>query len=205
MFADWIQTTMNTLGYLGIAILMFTESVFPPIPSEVIMPLAGFTAVRGQLSLLGVIIAGTIGSVLGALPYYYLGHFVGTERMVEWADKYGKWLTLSGKEIKRADAWFDKHGHKVVFFCRFIPGVRSLISIPAGVSGMRMLPFLLYTLAGSAIWAAALALLGYFLGRNYHLVDTYLGPVSLVLLVVLVLAFIVWLLMRKRRQSQLSS
>lgn len=138
---EWVQNTMSSLGYPGIALLMFIENIFPPIPSELIMPLAGFTAVRGDLSFVGVVLAGALGSLLGQLPLYYLGRWVGEDKLVAWADRYGKWLTVSGKDIRRADDWFDKHGHKTVFFARLVPGVRSLISIPAGLSEMHLPTF----------------------------------------------------------------
>ena len=104
---DWLQHLMQSLGYVGIVLLMFLENVFPPLPSELIMPLAGFAASRGELDIALVIVAGTLGSVLGALPLYYLGKLVGEARLAAWADRYGKWLTLSGNEIRGADAWFD--------------------------------------------------------------------------------------------------
>lgn len=201
MIVEWVHQTMGAFGYLGIALLMFAESVFPPIPSELIMPLAGFSSFRGSLALPGVIVAGTVGSVVGALPLYYLGKLVGTERLVYWADRYGRWLTISGKDIRRADGWFDRHGYKVVFFARCVPGIRSLISIPAGFSEMPLLPFLLYTILGSLLWTSALACAGFFLGQNYHVVDTYIGPIGTILLVCLALACVAWVLWRKREKA----
>jgi membrane protein DedA with SNARE-associated domain len=198
---EWIKSSMESLGYAGIVFLMFLENVFPPIPSELIMPLGGFSSLEGQLSFGGVVAAGTAGSVLGAIPLYYLGRLLGEERLKQLADRYGKWLTVSSKEIDRADNWFDTHGHKAVFFCRLVPGVRSLISIPAGVSGMHLAPFLLYSTLGSAIWTAFLAYLGRLLGENYELVDTYIGPLSYVVLGLLVLAFGAWIWHRRRGRS----
>lgn len=196
---NWIKDLMNTLGYPGVALLMFLENVFPPLPSELIMPLAGFTTTQGELAFIGVVLAGTLGSVLGALPLYYLGRLVGEERLIAWADKYGKWLTVSGKEIKTADDWFDRHGTKTVLLCRLIPGVRSLISIPAGISGMNLVQFLVYTAVGSAIWTTVLAYLGRTLGENYELVERYVGPASYIILGGITLAAVVWVW--KRRQS----
>jgi len=118
---DWIKNIMNTLGYPGVTFLMFLENVFPPIPSELIMPLASFTSADGQLNIIGVIIAGTLGSVIGALPLYGLGRWAGKERLVEWADRYGKWLTLSGDDVRRADEWFERHGTKAVFSAAWCP------------------------------------------------------------------------------------
>jgi membrane protein DedA with SNARE-associated domain len=165
-------------GYFGIVLLMFVENVFPPIPSEVIMPLAGYMAAQGTLSLFGIIVAGMTGSVLGALPLYYMGRKLGEDRLKQFADNHGRWLTLSRKDIERAKGWFDRHGGAAIFFCRLIPGVRSLISIPAGIARMKILPFLAYTATGTAMWAALLAYLGYFLATEYTQVSEYLDPVS---------------------------
>lgn len=179
---SWIESTLNTLGYGGIVFLMFLENVFPPIPSELVMPLGGYTAARGDLSLLGVVIAGMLGSVLGALPLYYLGYFVGQKRLVSWADTYGRWLALDGEDVRRADSWFAKRGRWAIFVGRLVPGIRSLISIPAGVAKMGLPVFLLFTAFGTAAWAFLLAFLGYLLGENYERVSVWLGPVSKVLL-----------------------
>ena len=198
---EWIQNTMTSLGYPGVALLMFLENVFPPIPSELIMPLAGFTAGRGDLSFVGVVLAGALGSLLGQLPLYYLGRWVGEDKLVAWADRYGKWLTVSGNDIKKADDWFDKHGHKTVFFARLVPGLRSLISIPAGLSEMQLPTFLIYSALGTGLWALLLAALGGLLGENYEAVDTYLGPVAFVVLGGLAVWALVWVVRRRRAQS----
>lgn len=197
---DWIQDLINTLGYPGIVFLMFLENVFPPIPSEAIMPFAGFTASRGDLSVIGVIIAGTVGSVLGALPLYYIGKYVGEARIKRWADRYGKWFTVSSKDIDKAKGWFERHGGAAVFLCRLVPGIRSLISIPAGFSSMHMPTFLLYTAVGSSMWTALLTYLGVFLGNNYEQVETYLGPAGKIIMAVLLVVLIAWLFLRKRAQ-----
>jgi membrane protein DedA with SNARE-associated domain len=199
---DWIHTIMNTLNYPGIAFLMFLEVVFPPIPSEIIMPLAGFTASNGSLNVIGVILAGTVGSMVGAVVFYYLGKIVGTERLVMLADKYGKWLTVSGKDVRKADYWFDRHGNKVVFFCRLVPGIRSLVSIPAGVSEMKLLPFLLYTLVGTLIWNIALTYAGFALGENYEVVDQYMGDSGKIVLGILVVLAATWYTVRLVRQKK---
>ena len=198
---DWIKNMMTTLGYPGVTFLMFLENIFPPLPSELIMPLAGFATTDGQLSLIGVSIAGTLGSVLGALPLYALGRWVGKDRLVQWADRYGKWLTVSGDDICRADDWLTRHGTKAVFFCRLVPGIRSLISIPAGMSTMNVAQFLLYTALGAGIWTAALAYGGRALGNNYELIDRYLGPLSYVVLGGLVLGAAIWVWQRRRDRA----
>lgn len=190
---------MTSLGYPGVALLMFLENVFPPIPSELIMPLAGFTAGTGDLSFVGVVLAGALGSLLGQLPLYYLGRWVGEDKLVAWADRYGKWLTVSGAEVKRADDWFDRHGHKAVFLARLVPGLRSLISIPAGISEMRLDTFLLYSALGTSLWVLLLAALGSVLGENYELVDAYLGPVALIVLGGLIALAVIWVVRRRTR------
>ncbi len=198
---EWIKNLMESLGYAGIVFLMFLENIFPPIPSELIMPLAGFTSTQGELSYVGVVLAGSLGSVLGAIPLYYLGRLVGEERLKEWADRHGKWLTVSSKEIEKVDRWFDQHGNKAVFFGRLVPGIRSLISIPAGISGMNLATFLLYSALGASLWTAMLAYLGRLLGENYEKVDAYLGPVSYIVLGALAIACIVWIRQRRKQRA----
>ncbi|MGX9685695.1 DedA family protein [Deinococcus wulumuqiensis] len=199
---DWIQNLMDSMGYLGILLLMVLENIFPPIPSELIMPSAGFAAARGDMSLGMVVLMGTLGSVLGTLPLYYIGKAFGEDKLVAWADKHGKWLTLSGKDIKKADDWFDRHGSKAVLFGRMVPGIRSLLSLPAGMSHMPLPKFLIYSAIGSALWSAALAYAGYALGENYDRVEQYVGPASKVILGLLVVGAVAWFLKRKREQGQ---
>ncbi|WP_278913988.1 DedA family protein [Deinococcus wulumuqiensis] len=199
---DWIQNLMDSMGYLGILLLMVLENIFPPIPSELIMPSAGFAAARGDMSLGMVVLMGTLGSVLGTLPLYYIGKAFGEDKLVAWADKHGKWLTLSGKDIKKADDWFDRHGSKAVLFGRMVPGIRSLLSLPAGMSEMPLPKFLIYSAIGSALWSAALAYAGYALGENYDQVEQYVGPASKVILGLLVVGAVAWFLKRKREQGQ---
>ena len=201
---QWITGVMNSMGYLGIVGLMFLENVFPPIPSELIMPSAGFASAQGKLSFIGVVVAGMIGSVLGALPLYYAGKLVGEDRLKAWADKYGKWLTVSGADIEKSKGWFDRHGGKAVFFCRLVPGVRSLISIPAGLSAMPLPLFLLYSVLGTGLWAGLLAYAGQLLGKNYSKVDQYLGPAAYGVLGVLALAAVVFVVRRKKAQSNVA-
>lgn len=197
---DWITSTINSLGYLGIALLMFVENVFPPVPSEIIMPLAGFTVTQGKLNVVYVISAGIVGSVLGALPWYYAGKQLGENRLKKLADKYGKWLTLSGKDIDKSKQWFDKHGGIAVFFCRLVPGVRTLISVPAGIDKMHLVPFLLYSALGTALWVGLLTYAGLLLGQNYKLVEKFLGPASVLVIVALIVAFVIWVMRRKKKQ-----
>ncbi|MBD2384144.1 DedA family protein [Cylindrospermum sp. FACHB-282] len=201
---EWITNTINSLGYWGIALLMFLENLFPPIPSELIMPLAGFTAraTPNNLNIIGVFFAGLLGSVVGALVWYYPGKFLGEQRLKTLADKYGKWLTVSSKDITKAKHWFDSQGNKAVLIGRLVPGVRTLISVPAGISNMPLLPFLFYTTLGSAAWVGLLTFSGYLLGSQYSLVDKYITVVSKVVLGSIVLVFVVWVLKRQRQGNR---
>lgn len=176
--SDWVLLMMDKLGLFGVALMMFLENVFPPIPSELIMPAAGFAAAMGRMELWLVIAAGTAGSVIGALPLYYLGTLLDEQRLFALTDKYGKYLLLTRDDIIKAQSWFDRYGNSVIFFGRMIPAIRSLISIPAGMARMPMLPFLLLTTLGSAIWSALLAYAGFVLGVNYQKVADYIAPIS---------------------------
>ncbi|WP_373527454.1 DedA family protein [Nostoc sp.] len=202
---EWITNTINYFGYWGIALLMFLENLFPPIPSELIMPLAGFTASPYQpggakLNIIGVFFAGLVGSVLGALIWYYPGKLLSERRLKALADRYGKWLAISSKDIDKATRWFDSQGNKAVLIGRLVPGIRTLISVPAGMTNMHLLPFLFYTTLGSAAWVGLLTYSGYALGSQYELVDKYLAPVSKIVLGVLILAFVFWMLKRQLRR-----
>lgn len=193
-----ITQTMSTLGLLGVGVLMFLENVFPPIPSELIMPLAGYAAARGDMSLVGVVVAGTIGSVLGQFPLYYLGRAVGEQRLHDLANRYGKWITVSGAEVTRAGEWLRRRGTLAVFVCRLIPGLRSLISIPAGASGMNLMLFTSCSTLGIALWSTLLASLGYLLGENYHRVEETIGRFSQLIWITLAAAILAWIAWRIR-------
>lgn len=173
-----IVDIVSRSGYLGIFLLMFLENLFPPIPSELIMPLAGFAAARGDLNITLVVAAGTAGSVVGALPWYYLGVLFGRERLKRIADKHGRWLTVSSGDIDVASRWFERHGRSAIFSGRLVPAIRTLISVPAGIMRMPMLAFLAYSAAGSLIWTGLLAAAGFTLQAQYAVVAQYLDPVS---------------------------
>ncbi len=196
---DWVTNIISSFGYVGIALLMFLENVFPPIPSELIMPLAGFTVTQGKLSMQFVILAGTLGSVLGVLPWYYVGKLVGERRLREWIDKYGKWLTLSGADIDKSKRWLDKYGKATVFFGRLVPGIRTFISVPAGLDKMSLVPFILYSFAGSFIWTALLTYAGFILGNNFQLVEKYIGPISGIVFASLAIFLIISFIRRRNR------
>ena len=194
-----IIDTINSFGYVGIAFLMALENIFPPIPSELIMPLAGFTASQGKLDFVSVVIAGTIGSVLGASPWYFLGKYWGLKRTKKIADKYGKWLTVSGEDVEKAKRWFDRRGYIATAVGRLVPGIRTYISIPAGISKMPLLPFLIYSTAGSVVWVSLLTYGGYILGENYEKVSTYLKPVSIMVLIAVLSISIYWIVKRRKK------
>jgi membrane protein DedA with SNARE-associated domain len=183
---DWITGFVVRGGYVGVCLLMLAENVVPPIPSELIMPLAGFTAARGQLSLLLVVLAGTAGSILGAVFWYYVGRRLGSERLKRLTARHGRWLTLSPDDVDRADDWFRRHGARAVFFGRLIPTVRTLISVPAGIAGMPLPRFLAWSVLGTGLWTALLAGAGYLLQSQYERVSDYLNPVSTVVVVLII-------------------
>lgn len=206
----WIRSIIEALGYPGISIIMFTENIFPPIPSELVMPLAGFTTVTNpeRFSFVGIVVAGTIGSVLGAVVLYYIGMWANETIIRRFVRRWGRWFLLSEKDIDRALGFFDKYGPFVVFFGRLIPIVRSLISIPAGMNRMPLITFLIFTTAGAAIWTTLLAYAGVLLGENWReildIIDRY-QTITLVVIVVLVVIFIVWKLMSRNRDQDATS
>ncbi|HEY9641837.1 MAG TPA: DedA family protein [Coleofasciculaceae cyanobacterium] len=200
---EWITSTMQSLGYLGIGLLMFLENLFPPIPSELIMPLAGFTVAKGDMALVPAIAAGVIGTMLGAFPWYYMGKVLGEDQIKRWLDRHGKWLGISSEEINKSQRWFYRHGSKAVFFGRLVPGIRTLISLPAGFSKMPMSQFLIYSTLGTTAWVSLLTFAGYLLGDNYDQVDEYLAPVSKLVLLGLLIAFGVWVV-RKRKSNRVA-
>jgi membrane protein DedA with SNARE-associated domain len=199
--ASWVIAFISSTGYWGIVLLMLVENVFPPIPSELIMPLAGFMVAQDKLTFLGATIAGMAGSVIGALPFYYAGKKLGEARVKRFADRYGRWLTISGHDIERANGWFHRHGGAAVFLCRLIPGVRSLISVPAGIAGMNFVSFLFYTSLGTALWAGLLAYVGYLLGSNFTKVGEYLDVVSWIVFGAIGVLYLARVCMRKGARS----
>lgn len=162
---------------------MLLENAFPPIPSELIMPFAGYVAARGDLHPAGVVAAGSAGSLLGALAWYAVGYWVGIDRLKRFAKRHGRWLTLSADEVDQAQRWFDRFGGIAVGFGRLIPAVRSIISVPAGVARMRLDRFLLWSTIGTTAWSALLVTLGYQLGTQFSEVERWLSPVSWVIVI----------------------
>ncbi|MBK3734592.1 DedA family protein [Azospirillum brasilense] len=175
---EWIADMVEGGGYAGIALLMLLENVFPPIPSELIMPLAGFVAARGDLSLPLVVLAGTVGSVAGALFWYYAGRWLGSERLKRLAARHGRWLTVAPAQVDEATGWFRRHSAASVLIGRLIPAVRTLISVPAGIAGMGLVRFLVYSTLGTALWSLVLAGAGYLLEGQYDKVSGWMDPVA---------------------------
>lgn len=190
---EWITELIYDLGYTGLAILTFIENIFPPIPSEIIMPLGGFLVAEDQLRFPGVVLAGTIGSVAGGLVLYYVGRLFNQEQLEGWVERHGRWLLLKTEDIEKAFDWFDRHGYKAIFLARLIPGVRSLISVPAGADRMALAPFILYTSLGTALWSGLLAYGGMVLGENYEQLGEIVGSLTYVVLGVIGLAALIWL------------
>lgn len=196
---DWISGIIDQMGYLGIALLMFAENVFPPIPSELIMPLAGFNAARGDMNIVGVFVAGVIGTLAGAYLWYWIAFRIKARRIRRLAAEYGRWLTVSPDEFDRAQDWFDRHGGMAVFFGRLLPTVRTFISVPAGLVPMNPVRFVIFTAAGTAFWTAFLTAAGYLLESQYERVQAWLNPVSTAVVVGLV-AWYLWRVITYRRR-----
>jgi len=195
--AGWVVRLIEQSGYLGVGFLMFLETIFPPIPSEVIMPVAGVAAANGQLSLPWVIAAGTAGAMLGNIFWYLAARALGLERLKPLVDLHGRWLTVNWSELQRAQRWFEAHGIAFVFIGRLIPTMRSLVSIPAGLLKMRFRNFLIASTVGTLVWTAVLAGAGYRLRSDFHDIGRYLEPAADAVLVVLILAY-VWRLITHR-------
>ena len=183
--SDWVVRLIEQSGYLGVAFLMFLETIFPPIPSEVIMPVAGVAAANGRMHYALVVLAGTSGAMLGNIVWYLAARALGVQRLEPFIRRYGRWLTLSWSEVERAEGWFRRNGVFFVFLGRLLPTVRSLVSVPAGLLHMRFKTFVIASTLGTACWTALLAGVGYKLRESFTEIDQYLGPASNAVLVVL--------------------
>lgn len=203
---NFIVEIMNNWGYLGTFFLIMIENVFPPIPSELILTFGGFMTINSNLTVLGIIIASTLGSLAGAFILYFIGKLLNKETLIKIVkSKYGRLLRIKVKDIESADKWFDTKGNITVFFCRFIPIVRSLISIPAGMSDMPIIKFLIYTLFGSLIWNTALVCVGAFAGDKKDMILNIIDQASHIILLLLIIAtigFIVWFYKTKIRKKK---
>jgi membrane protein DedA with SNARE-associated domain len=188
--SDWVVRLIEQSGYLGVAFLMFLETVFPPIPSEVIMPVAGMAAAQGKMGFVLAVASGTAGAMLGNTVWYLAARALGHDRLKPLIRRHGKWLTISWPEVERAHRWFDRHGVALVFIGRLIPTIRSLVSIPAGLLDMRFRNFFIASTIGTALWTALLAGAGYKLQENFHQIGRVIGPVSNAVLIGLVVLYV---------------
>lgn len=195
---DWITTFVEHSGYWGVGLLMFLETVFPPIPSEVIMPMAGMHAAQNELSVYLVILSGVIGAMAGNIVWFVIAWKLGLSRFERFLIRYGRILTLDEKEIERGRQLFEKYGGGIVGVGRVLPTVRSLISIPAGLVRMNIQSFLLYSTIGTFVWTMALTLAGFFLGSQFDEIDKILGPLSTAVIVVVFVIYLYRVIMWKR-------
>ncbi|MGG6311987.1 DedA family protein [Paenibacillus macerans] len=198
---NWITEFMEQFGYFGIFLLIALENVFPPIPSEVILTFGGFMTTYSSLTPVGVIIASTVGSVFGAVILYGIGYLVNVDRLEGWIGRYGRILRLKKEDIRRADAWFDRYGYWTVLFCRMIPLIRSLISIPAGMSKMKFSLFLLFTTIGTLIWNVALVMLGAAVGGSWEQIVEFMDVYSNIAYGVIGLGVLILLMIWLRRRK----
>lgn len=187
---DWIIRLVDWAGYWGVAALMLLETVFPPVPSEVIMTVAGVSAARGSMTLEGTILAGTAGAMLGNWFWYWLAIKFGEARMHAFIDKYSRWLTLDWDEIERGERLFARHGSIIVLVARMIPTLRSLISVPAGLFKLSLRRFLVFSTIGTLGWTATLAGAGYFLGSQFGAIEKWLGPLSTAVIALIVITYL---------------
>ena len=199
--ADWVRQLIEAGGYAGVAFLMFLETVFPPIPSEIIMSLSGLQAQRGSMTLWGVIVCGTAGAMTGNVIWYYVARWLGIDRFRPLVDRFGRFLTLDWREVELSDQYFDRWDRWFVCIGRMMPTIRSLVSVPAGLFGMPLVPFLIWSTIGTAGWTSALAIAGYLLGQNYADVDKYLGPASTAVIGALLLWYLYRVITWKPRKS----
>lgn len=187
---DWIVSVIEAWGYPGVFLLMLAENLFPPIPSEVIMPLAGYLVGEGKMNLTLTILAGTAGSVVGTSFWYVIGRAFGAARLKRWAARWGRVLTMSPSDIDGAVGWFDRHGGAAVFFGRMLPAIRTLISVPAGIARMPVGRFLILTVIGSLIWTVLLTVAGMILQDRFEMVAGVIDPISKLVVVTVVVVYV---------------
>ena len=202
---EWIIQIMNQFGYVGIAILIAVENIFPPIPSEVILTFGGFMTTYTSMNVWLVALFATIGSVIGAIVLYGIGRLLTPQRLAWIIDKWGRILRIKKQDIKKAEKWFNRRGSLTVFFCRFIPIVRSLISIPAGMAHMNIGKFLLYTTLGTSIWNIILVYLGAYAGANWENILKYMNTYSYIAVAVLAIVgigFVIWFVKKKKNTNK---
>jgi len=200
----WVTEIMEQFGYLGIFLMMMIENLFPPIPSEIILPFGGFMTTYTNLSVVGVIITATTGSVIGAIILYGIGMLIDVPRLEKIVDRFGHLLRIKKEDIYKADAWFVKYGYWTVLFCRMIPLIRSLISIPAGMSKMTFWLFLLFTIIGTVAWNVILVSIGAILGESWQDILGFMDVYSAVIYFFIGLGVVLLLILyiRKRRSNK---
>jgi len=189
--ADWVVGMIEQFGYAGIVVLMLAENLFPPLPSELIMPFAGYLAARGDLDPALVIAAGAFGSLLGAYPWYYAGRKVGVDRLKKLAERHGRWVAITPAEIDRAQVLFEKHGALVLVLGRLVPTLRTVVALPAGMARLPAIPFALWTLLGSVLWTGVLTAAGYVLESHYERLSDWLNPVSTAIFILIAILYVI--------------
>ena len=186
--------TNSTFAYLTICLAMFLENIIPPIPSEIIMPLGGFFVYQQKLNFYTLVFSGLFGTIVGSMPWYYLGKLVNEKRLSNFLDKRGKYLGITSNDLAKSKLWFDKYGVSLVFWGRLVPGIRTLISVPAGMELMPLRKFLIWTTLGSLIWILLLTYAGFVFGENYLIIETYLDQIKYIVKPILFLVFIYFLI-----------
>ena len=199
--ATWVQDVIEQLGYLGVALLVVLENVFPPIPSEIVLPFAGFVAQQGSDSVVLMILAATVGSVIGALIMYWIAAVIGDERLHAFTRRFGKWVQIREADLTRAEEWFDRHAMSAVLVGRCVPLIRSVVSIPAGFRRMKLIPYIAYTFLGSLVWNIALVGAGAVLGENWERVEPVVATFQWIVIVVILagLARVAYVVVQRRR------
>jgi len=199
--ATWVQDVIDRLGAVGVALLVILENVFPPIPSEIVLPFAGFVAQRGDGSVIVMIFAATIGAVIGALILYGIAALIGPDRLSAFIVRFGRWFGVKPADLTRAEQWFDRHAVAAVLLGRCVPLIRSVVSIPAGFRRMRLAPFLLYTAMGSIVWNSALIGAGAILGDQWERVEPYVATLQWVVVALIAVFVIRFAVTRLRRRA----
>lgn len=199
--ATWVQDVIEQLGYLGVALLVVLENIFPPIPSEIVLPFAGFVAQQGSESVVLMILAATVGSVIGALIMYWIAAVIGDERLHAFTRRFGKWVQIREADLTRAEEWFDRHAMSAVLVGRCVPLIRSVVSIPAGFRRMKLIPYIAYTFLGSLVWNIALVGAGAVLGENWERVEPVVATFQWIVIVVILagLARLAYVVVQRRR------
>lgn len=199
--ATWVQDVIEQLGYLGVALLVVLENVFPPIPSEIVLPFAGFVAQQGSDSVVLMILVATVGSVIGALIMYWIAAIIGDDRLHAFTRRFGKWVQIREADLTRAEEWFDRHAMSAVLVGRCVPLIRSVVSIPAGFRRMKLIPYIAYTFLGSLVWNIALVGAGAVLGENWERVEPVVATFQWIVIVVILagLARLAYVVVQRRR------